>query len=229
MAGGSFLPSRDAFAFPNSWPSAPGVAVRTPVGTFGIGNAARGLCGGMAFAALDYWHSQASPPRSQPAPGSPQYKYIVRRLVDSWHIPAGVAKYYGWMCLPDADTRIRVGGRTVTVPGVRRRTVEREWPRVRVSIDAGQPAALGVVTVGSPNALLLGHNHQVLAYGYDVAGSQVSLAVYDPNSGPDDGVRIRFDTAAGAPFAHNLTVDWPVRGFFLTPYSPVPPPASATP
>jgi hypothetical protein len=224
MAGGSFLPSRDAFAFPNSWPSAPGVSVHTPVGTIGIGNAARGLCGGMAFAALDYWHSQASPPRTRPDPGTSQYKFIVRRLVDSWHIPAGVAKYYAWMCLPDADTTVRISGRTATVRGVRRRTVEGEWPKVRVCIDAGQPAALGVVTVASSNPLLLGHNHQVLAYGYDTTRTQVSLDVYDPNSGPDDCVRIRFDTSSGAPFAHNLNVDWPVRGFFVTAYRPVTPP-----
>lgn len=229
MGGSSFLPSRDAFAFPNSWPSAPGVALPTPLGTIGIGNAARGLCGGMVFAALDYWHGGVTPPRTQPGPGADVYRFIVRRLVESWHIPAGVAKYYRWMTLPDQDARLAVRGLTVTVRGVRRRTAGREWPRVRASIDAGRPVPLGVVTVAAANPLLLGHNHQVLAYGYDVAGTRVSLAVYDPNSGPDDGVRIRFDTSGGGALTHNLNVGWPVRGFFVTAYSPATPPGSATP
>jgi hypothetical protein len=223
----SFLPSRDGFAFPNSWPSAAGVCVPTPVGSIGIGNAARGLCGGMVFAALDYWHDQSVPPRTQPAPGAALYKFIVRRLIESWHIPAGVARYYQWMTLPDRDARLVIRDRRVTVTGVWRRTVEREWPRVRATIDAGQPAALGVVTVASANPLLLGHNHQVLAYRYEAAGPQVTLAVYDPNSGPDDRVRIRFDSSRRDAFAHNLNIGRPVRGFFLTAYAPATPPGRA--
>jgi len=92
-------------------------------------------------------------------------------------------------------------------------------------LDAGVPAALGVVTVASANPLLLGGNHQVLAYGYETAGSVVILHVYDPNVGPDDSVRIRFDTAAKPTmFAHNLGLQRPVRGFFFTRYKPASPP-----
>ncbi len=46
-----FLPWRHGFAFTNSWPPAPAVEIPTRLGTLGIGNAARGLCGGMVFAA----------------------------------------------------------------------------------------------------------------------------------------------------------------------------------
>ncbi len=74
------------------------------------------------------------------------------------------------------------------------RTIEVQWPRVRAKIDAGEPAALGVVTVGSADPLQLGHNHQVLAYAYELAGTRVTLRVYDPNSGPADDVYLRFDT-----------------------------------
>ena len=76
----------------------------TPFGKINIGNAAAGLCGGMVFAALDYWHTGILPPATRPAPGEPPYRYIVRRLVDSWHLPAGVAQYYQWMNLPDGDS-----------------------------------------------------------------------------------------------------------------------------
>jgi hypothetical protein len=209
----SFLPSRHGFAFDNSWPPEPAVRVRTPIGAIGIGNAARGLCGGMVFAALDYWHAGRRPPADRPAAALPLYHFIVRRLVRSWHIPAGVATYYRWMLRSDSD--------------VAHRTVVQQWPRVQALLDRGQPAALGVVTVASANPLLLGHNHQVLAYGYRRDGAHLTVAVYDPNSGPDDRVFIRFDAAAavGAAFAHNVNIGWPLRGFFLTGYASARPPA----
>src|SRR6185437_8999559 len=61
-----FVPSQDAFAFTNSWPSAPAVTVQTPFGQVGIGNADNGLCGGMVFAALDYWHAGKTPQAARP-------------------------------------------------------------------------------------------------------------------------------------------------------------------
>jgi hypothetical protein len=227
-----FVPSRDGFAFPNSWPRAAAVSIAMPVGSVRIGNAARGLCGGMVFAALDYWNARITPPATMPAPGTQLYRFIVRRLVQSWHVPSGVAKYYQWMGLPDADTPLRAGGQPMNVRGVWWRTVEQEWPAVRALMDDGQPAPLGLVTVSSLNPLLLGDNHQALAYGYELTETQVSLAVYDPNSGPDDSVRIVFDPSGAGPFEHNLNIRWPLRGFFLTAYSPVDPPrpiAKATP
>jgi hypothetical protein len=221
---GGFVPSRHGFSFPNSWPQAPALSIATPVGHLGIGNAARGLCGGMVFAALDYWNARSAPPRMMPAPDTELYRFIVHRLVQSWHVPAGVAKYYQWMSLPDADTRLVIKDRSVTVRGVWRRTVEREWPQVRALVDDRGAATVGLVTVASANPLLLGENHQALAYGYDLAGTQVSVAVYDPNSGPDDSVRITFDPSRAPLFEHNLKIGRPLRGFFLTAYSPATPP-----
>jgi hypothetical protein len=208
-----FVPSRHGFAFANSWPAAPAISVRTPAGRIGIGNAALGLCGGMAFAALDYWHAGHVPPAAQPPPGAPLYRFIVRRLIESWHIPAGVAGYYRGMLSSDA--------------GLARRTIARQWPRVRAFLDEGQPVPLALVTVASASPLLLGRNHQVVAYGYALDGPEVTLAVYDPNSGPDDGVVIRFSTAqgSGAGFTHTIEIGWPVRGFFLTRFTPREPPA----
>lgn len=233
-AAPGFVPSRDGFAFTNSWPSAPAVTVPTPFGPIGIGNAAAGLCGGMVFAALDYWHSGKQPPADPPAAGTPLYQYIVRRLIDSWHLPAGVAEYYQRMNLPDGDSSVEVFGRAlVTQRGVSWRTIEQQWPQVKASIDDGIPAALGVVTVSSTNPAQLGHNHQVLACGYSIAGTEVTVTVYDPNSGQDDDVWIWFDTSAPAQattFSHNLNLGRPVRGFFLTAYSPAtPPPAASAP
>lgn len=227
---GSFLPSRDAFAFTNAWPSEPAVVVPTPFGKIGIGNAANGLCGGMVFAALDYWHAAVPPPAVRPAPGQPLYRYIVRRLIDSWHLPMGVAEYYQWMNLPDCDTGFGLFGRhVVTERGVAWQTIETQWPQIAADLDAGIPAALGVVTVASASPADLGANHQVLAYGYSATASLVTVSVYDPNSGRNDGIYIRFDPRAPAgptAFAHNLAISRPVRGFFRTAYAPATPPGS---
>ena len=240
-----FLPSTDGFQFANSWPDEPAISVATPFGRIGIGNAARGLCGGMVFGALDFWHARRVPPTGQPARGEPLFRFIVRRLIQSWHMPAGVARYYYWMNLPDTDAQLRiVGAAVLRRRGLAVRTIAEQWPRIRAEIDAGLPAALGVVTVASANPLQLGHNHQVLAYAYQVDGTQVALQVYDPNSGPSDDVYIRFDTgfdtaafdtagpqaeAPRAVFTHSVNIGWPVRGFFRTAYSPATPPGSVRP
>jgi hypothetical protein len=227
---GNFLPSRNGFAFTNSWPSQPAVVLPTPFGPIEVGDAGAGLCGGMVFAALDYWHAGHAPPAEQPALGRPLYGYLVHRLVDSWHLPVGVAQYYQWMNLPDGDSSFTVLGRRVVVDrGLAWRTVRVQWPQVRADLDVGGAAAIGVVTVASARPADLGRNHQVLAYGYDVAGSDVVLRVYDPNQGPRDDVAIRFTTSRPTEpttFAHNLGLDHPVRGFFRTGYAPGTPPAA---
>lgn len=224
-----FLPSTAAFAFDNDWPKEPVVVLRTMFGEINIGDARGGLCGGMVLAVVDYWHADRPPPPDRPAQGEPLYAFIVRRLVDSWHLPAGVAQYFQWMNLPDADTGFTVlGRRIVTDRGLPWRTIKTQWPQIKSDLDQGIPVALGLVTVASVRPADLAHNHQVLAYGYQVDGAAVTIQVYDPNSGPSDEVTITFSTRALAEptdFTHNLALDHPIRGFFRTGYSPASPPA----
>ena len=224
-----FLPSLDGFTFTNAWPSEPAVTLDTPFGLVDVGNASAGLCGGMVFAALDYWHAGILPAAAQPTPGEPLYSHIVRRLVDSWHLPAGVAQYYQWMNLPDGDTGFDLLRRHVVVDrGLAWRCIRVQWAQIRSDLDRGTPAALGVVTVASARPADLALNHQVLAYAYDVSGAEVTVRVYDPNRGQRDDIWIRFDTSQPTKptaFEHNLGMSRPVRGFFRTAYAPAPPPA----
>jgi hypothetical protein len=227
---GSFLPSQDGFAFTNAWPSEPAVVVETPFGSIGIGNADAGLCGGMVFAALDYWHAGIPAPAARPAPDEPLYRFIVQRLIDSWHLPVGAAEYYQCMNLPEGNTGFDLFGQRVVLDhGLAWRTIQEQWPRITADLDNGVPVPLGVVTVASANPADLGDNHQVLAYRYGAAASEVTVWVYDPNSGQNDGIFIRFDPQTPADpttFAHNLSIAEPVRGFFRTAYAPAPPPGS---
>jgi len=220
----AFLPSAHAFGFDNSWPVQPAVVVPTPFGEINLGQANAGLCGGMVFAALDYWHAGFPAPSTRPAPRTPLYEFIVRRLLDSWQVPGGVARYYEWMGLPDADgTALSLFGRPLlTQRGLAWRTITGEWPRIRVDLDRGVPVPLGVVTVSSRMPRDLAQNHQILAYGYRTAGTRATLRVYDPNRGRRDDVTIAFDTSmpqARTQFTHNLGIGGrPVRGFFRTGY-----------
>jgi hypothetical protein len=224
-----FLSSRHGLAFGNAWPSEPAVTLASPFGPINVGNAGGGLCGGMVFTVVDYWHAGMVPPVARPAAGDPLYRYIVRRLIDSWHLPAGVAQYYQWMNLPDGDTGFDVLGRRVVIDrGLAWRTIGVQWPQIKADLDRGTPAALGVVTVASSKPADLALNHQVLAYAYDRSGDAVSVRVYDPNRGQRDDIWIRFDTGASAKattFTHNLGMSHPVRGFFRTAYTPSTPPA----
>jgi hypothetical protein len=223
-----FVGSTNGFAFTNSWPNQPAVILKTPFGKVDVGNAGGGLCGGMVFAAMDYWAVGALPPTKRPAMDDPLYKFIVRRLVDSWNLPAGVAQYYQWMTLPDGDTGFNAGSRKVVVSrGLAWRTIKVQWPQIKADLDRGLPCALGIVTVASKKPKDLAFNHQVLAYGYDASGRTVTIKVYDPNRGQRDDIAITFsvaDATKRTEFGHNLGLKHPVRGVFRTAYAPSPPP-----
>ncbi|MGR6320652.1 hypothetical protein Q2K19_22550 [Micromonospora soli] len=221
----SFLPSRDGFAFVNAWPTQPAVVLPTPLGPIRLGDASAGLCGGMVFSALDYWHAGLATPPERPAPDDPLYGFLVRRLVDSWHVPAGIVQYYQWMSLPDGDRSFTMFGRRVLIErGVCWRTIKVQWPQISTDLDRGVPVPLGVVTVASTDPRDLALNHQVLAFGYSVTGTRIKVQVYDPNRGRRDDTFISFDT--GAPtkpttFEHNLGIgETLVRGFFRAAYTP---------
>src|SRR5262249_21758583 len=141
----------------------------------GVGDASRGLCGGMVFAARDLFEAGTPAPASTTPPdgGTPFFRYLVRGLMRSWNLPSGPLRYVAWSALPDGDVLGRAG--------TRRRSLEREWPRIRGELDAGRLAALGLIRVRTLNPFALALNHQVLAFGYDMddAGA-TTLHVYDP-------------------------------------------------
>ena len=94
-------------------------------------------------------------------------------------------------------------------------------------LDAGSLATVGLVKVVSLDPNQLGLNHQVVAYGYDLDGTIVTLHICDPNFAGADDVTLAFDTAD--PRA-TITTVWSrlpdtVYCFFRAPYErrdPVP-------
>jgi hypothetical protein len=218
-----FTPSANALRFTNSFPHEPDVTINLGrAGSVGIGDASRGLCGGMVFAVRDLFEAHALPPAETEPPhrDNPMFGFLVRRLIDSFNLPLGVVQYYRWMATPGHDAGIG----SLTRHGVSRMTIVDNWPEIRADIDAGHPSPLGLVTVASLNPGDLGKNHQVLAYAYDIDDSaRLTLSVYDPNTGADDGVRLSLNLSTPsreAPITHNIAIAEPVRGFFRVRYRP---------
>jgi hypothetical protein len=193
-----FQPSTHGFAFTNAWPAAPALRIRR----LGIGDVRNGLCGGMVFAALDYWRAGRPPPGDRPNGGEPLFRFLVRRLIDSWHLPVTGVRYYRWMLRSDEDVAARTG---------------RELEAIRAQLDRGEPVPLGVVTTASRDPRLIGRNHQVLAYG--IQGQTIS--VYDPNHGQRDDITIE---VAPDGIRHNLAIAFPIRGLFRVAYQARNPP-----
>jgi hypothetical protein len=181
-----------------------------------IGDASKGLCGGMVFAARDLFEARQRPPpdTTPPVAGTPLFDYLVRRLFASWDLPLGPLKYLLWTLLPTGD----LSG----LAGVASRTAHREWPRIREEIEAGRPCALGLVRVRSLNPWAMARNHQVLAYAYDLedATGRLRILVYDPNHPGEDELALGLDVSPAERVGPITFVsgERPVRGFFLTRY-----------
>jgi hypothetical protein len=211
-----FRPSTAGFHFANAFVHqslfrVPILGSRVP-----IGNAARGLCGGMIFAARDYFEAGLDLPAETAPPqlGEPLFGYLVRRLIDSWNLPGGPFKYYAWMSVPEKSSRRLLW-----------KTGFEEWPRIRADLDRGRPVPLGLVRVASRDPWQLGFNHQVLAYGYKLppcppSDGQLTIYVYDPNHPRRDDVTINLDVSApdaGGGFVYSTGEL--LRGFFRTRYT----------
>jgi hypothetical protein len=204
-----FLPSTCGFRFANAFRPQP--LWRIPLAGLGhlrLGDASRGLCGGMVFAVRDFFEHGCPPPQDHEPPhhGSPLFGYLVRRLCHSFHLPWGPLHYYRWMTAPDET--------------LHRHTTRREWPQVRLDLDAGRLVSLGLIRLRSRNPLRMGENHQVLAYAYDLdeASGSLSIAIYDPSHAGRDDLMLAFNLHELGPILSSSGELF--RGFFQTPYRP---------
>jgi hypothetical protein len=221
----NFLPSTHGLHFANSWPAGTPDYVYDvpPIGTVEIGDASNGLCGGMAFTVADMFNAKVRPPpdTSAPAGGTPLFTFIASRLLSSFNIPGGILTYYYWANTPNHDTGVWPFIRS----GLARMTIVDQCPQITASIDAGRPATLGLVTVSSLAPEELKHCHQVLAYGYEFSGNDLTLRVYDPNLPDRDDITISLDTSQPAhttEISSNVS-SLPIRGFFFATYGFVDP------
>lgn len=174
-----FDPAVHGFKFENRF------TVPVEVLGFNFGNFS-GLCGGMAYAALDYFRAGITIPQQNymPARGMPLYDYLLNRQQTS--VKSNLDKWgeYGFN------------------PGGARNREFFNWGlqlgsgrlgELQSRIDRGEPVPLGLQDCGNDCACPSGKcpgNHQVLAIGYEMGryrgdlGANIedlSIFVYDPN------------------------------------------------
>ena len=224
----NFSPKVNGFHFPNAFPKEPIRTFRLDnIATLDIGDAANGLCGGMSFTTRDLFEHGLEPPAdtAPPARGTPKFDYIVDRQIASFQDGLVPLRFFRLMdpARPDREPGwAGVLGRF----GIDRHSrtwimVNVEWPAIRADLDAGRLSPMGLVKVVSLDPRKLGMNHQVLAYGYDLDGTTVTLRICDPNYAGDEEVTLRFD--AGDPRAA-ISPIWSrppdsVHCFFRAPYA----------
>ncbi len=127
-----------------------------------------GLCGGMSFAALDYYNANHPvPPYTDGNALPPSYlSYLWQRQLASLGLVV-IPRVIDWMLHPDPVLAVRMA--------------RYEMPKLRRQLDQGKPAVLGLIRtqgVSDPSV-----NHQVLAIGYDADDSTRDLTLFlcDPN------------------------------------------------
>lgn len=173
-----FNPQVHGFKFVNSF------TVQTQIAGFN-GPTFSGLCGGMVYAALDYFYANKLIPQQtyMPAEGMPLQAYLSNRQMNS--------------VLPNADKWAEYGFNPF---GSRNREFF-NWGlqlgsgrlgELRSRIDRGDPVPLGLQACGSDCNCPRGcpGSHQVLAIGYEMGRyrgdlgeniEDLSIFVYDPN------------------------------------------------
>lgn len=202
----NFNATEHGFAFSNSF-----VNALLQIPALGVDITTRGRCGGMAAAAMDYWHARLAVPSdgSLPQDGTVLADYVYSRLMDTF-VDNG-AKFIQYATSLDHPTWLR--GK-----GVARMTREDELPRLRAQLDRGQPVLLGLTQARSVDRL--GDDHQVVAYGYEQGSRYTTVFVYD-NNNPGAEVRLRL-TTVDDPAERTITSSngstW--RGLFVGSYTP---------
>ena len=218
-----FAPSVQGLHFPNYYPHEPELVVPLPMGkSLPIGDAANGLCGGMAFAVRDYYEAhEPIPSDTAPPPAeSPLYQFIVHRLFDSFNLPFGLNRYIELMApaFPDAGNSFGLASRASVM-------INTEWPRIKTDIDAGHPVPLGLIKVKSSDLRELCKHHQVLAYAYELDQADLTIWLYDPNYPNNDDVQLQLNISSVlAPVSITYAPTESVFCFFRTGYSPKEPP-----
>jgi hypothetical protein len=175
----NFSPSKNGFHFSNWFATVPYKTITFLGVDIGIGNAHNGVCGGMVFAVRDFYEAGLPIPADASAPSSgPLFDYLVDRLIDSFNLPFGLITYMDLMNpeRPDHDTWLNLFGH-----GRAWVMINDEWPKIKSDLDNGRLSPLGLIETKSLNPLDLGENHQVLAYGYDLDGTDLTIYLYDPN------------------------------------------------
>lgn len=179
-----FLPSTNGFHFANRFSPGPTLKLGAlDPRLVGIGDAAAGLCGGMAWSTRErFVAGRPIPPDTEaPANGSPLFRSLVRSQVQSlrWFLTSWRFWWAG------------VIGPERTLASTR----DRVLPGLEGAIDAGRLPLVGLVRHTGPSPWAMTGSHQVLAFAYATEADTTTVRIYDPNWPDRDDVSITVDAA----------------------------------
>ena len=217
-----FLPSINGLHFSNTWPNVPDFYIDIFGEKISFDNASNGLCGGMVFTVRDLFESHFLPPAdtANPLKDSPFFTYIVTRLAHSFD-PSNLLKFFQFIQLRDFDTRVDT---VLKNHQLSYHVVYEEWPRIKADLEANHLTPMALVHGHQPfgdiidTLKVMGGGHVVMAWGYDLDGTQLTIHIYDPNYANDDHCTISLDISKAPQttpmqFSHyNYPDDF--RGFF---------------
>ncbi len=208
-----FVAEQNGFRFVNSFALPFPTQIKLPLlGEINLEKVVYGLCGGMSFAALDYYYA------GRPVPGYEQVAdlptdyllYLWGRQLDSLGVVV-IPKVIEWMLRDDRDVALS--------------TARYEVPKLRRRLDQGKPVVLALVRakgISDPTV-----NHQVIATGYDFDESTRQLKVYlcDPNY-PRWTSNLQLNlTVPGKGLQAVQSTGEKLRGLFMIQYGPEKPPS----
>ena len=211
-----FRPTTHGLHFANRFPSGPTIRFG-PLDPriIGVGDAAAGLCGGMSFTVRDLFEAGIAPPPDigPPDNGSPRFKSLVRRQVQSLDWFRLPLRFYNFMAFrPFVIRRSRAEA-----------SVRGQVPRIQAEIDAGRLPIVGIVRAASNNPVQLTHNHQVIAFAYAEDGEGGGyLRLYDPNWPDRDDIELRYRRSSERSWSVEQTTGEPLFAFFLALLAPDP-------
>ena len=163
----NFKAKDHGFRFINSF-RLPSMDTIPILGSLKLNDLIYGLCGGMCFAALDYFHKGLQVPETKKVKeiNKKLFVYLWDRQLDSLKLPT-VIKMIDWMFREDKDLHVRMA--------------RYEIPKIQRSLERGEPTVLLLIRVRQLGGVT--QNHQVLATGYelDPVTKEMKIFLYDPN------------------------------------------------
>lgn len=225
MPSTNFHRGEHGFAFVNRFPGLP--SPTNTIEAFAVkeepdeARTIHGLCGGMCFASLDYFFDGRPSPdfTKAPAPGSSMYRYLYgRQQASLGFLYRHVLRYAHNMIIS------KRGAQNLSYD---------QWRTLKRNLEEEKPSVLGLIFSAARKSMLLWHNHQVLAYGYEeVAPGQYRVDLYDPNYLEDRDVWLdikQFELSPGLlGIEATLSTDGKkpkaIHSFFIVPYSVKEPP-----
>jgi hypothetical protein len=210
----NFQPKLNGFQFINSFDFPDFFQLKLPflsLSAASLSDLIYGLCGGMCFAALDYYHAQISPPpygTTDLIPW-PYFLYLWQRQLDSLG-KLVVPKIFEWMLSDDVTLARKIN--------------RWEVPKIMKQLKEGQPVVLAIIRVKGITDPTKNHQVVAIGYEYETTNKDLKFFLYDPNhpgeqpeltmnlNNPNLGIGLDYSTGE------------PLRGFFALDYQKQTPP-----